>query len=128
MHKIMEIIKISNDGIDDFSNTGYILRDLKTSFSSHCQRKQAVDCEDNRTISFVSHITKIPFKIIQERINNKINIKVAKERFGFCKNNGTREAIFYVRMLTEKIYSSFKKNVFYGLQENCDSEKHAFRV
>jgi hypothetical protein len=50
----------------------------------------------------MSHITKILLKVIQERIQNKINLELEEEQFGFRKNSGTREAIFCIRMIIEK--------------------------
>jgi hypothetical protein len=58
----------------------------------------------------MSHIIEIIFKLIQERIN----IELEEEQFGFRKNSGTRKPIFCIRMLIEKyikvnkpIYSCF---------------------
>ena len=115
-----EMIKsLANFGIDtitelcnDIYNTGYIPKDLKTSiFITLPKKPRAVECEDYRTISLMSHITKILLKVIQERIQNKIDEEVTEEQFGFRKNSGTREAIICLRMLIEK-YIEVQKNIY----------------
>jgi hypothetical protein len=50
----------------------------------------------------MSHITKILSKVTQERIQKKINIELEEEQLAFRKNNGTREAILYIRMIINK--------------------------
>ena len=42
------------------------------------------------------------FKIILNRIKNQIDIEVGKEQICFRPQSGTREAIFCMRMMTER--------------------------
>ena len=70
-----------------------------------------MDCTEYRTISLMSHITKILLKIIHERIKNKIDTEVGEEQFGFRKNKGTREAILSIRLVIDK-YKEVQKSIY----------------
>ena len=64
------------------------------------KKPKASVCEDFRTISLMSHVTKLLLKIILNRIKIQIDNEVGKEQFGFRPQSGTREAIFCMRMMT----------------------------
>ena len=61
-----------------------------------------LECDKHRTISIMSQITKIMLKIILARVRGKITPQIGEEQFGFVKGKGTRNAIFAMRMLSEK--------------------------
>ena len=63
--------------------------------------------EDYRTISLVSHASKLITKIVCRRIENKIDNELDEDQFGFRKSRGTREAILTLRLLIE---GRLKKN------------------
>jgi hypothetical protein len=119
------------DTITDLCNemhkTGYIPKDLKTSvFITLPKKPKAIDCTDYRTISLMSHVTKILLKIIKERIENRINNELDEEQFGFRKHSGTREAILSLRILTEK-YIEVQKCIyvcFIDYKKAFDSVQH----
>ena len=54
---------------------------------------------------------KVLLKVILNRIKNKVNAEVSQEQFGFRPHLGTREAIFCMRMITER-YIGAQKDVF----------------
>ena len=56
----------------------------------------------NRTLSLMSHITKILLKILMARMRNKITSEIAEEQCGFVEDKGTRNAIYMLRTLTER--------------------------
>ena len=62
----------------------------------------AVNCEDHRTISLISHASKIMVKILTERIEYKAKNFIGRNQFGFRKGRGTRDAIGVLRMLCER--------------------------
>jgi len=67
------------------------------------QKKQsATDCADYRTISLISHASKILLKILTKRIESKAKDYIGKNQFGFRKGYGTRDAIGIMRMLSER--------------------------
>ena len=81
---------------------------MKSIFITIPQKPKAVDCEDFRTISLMSHVMKVLLKVILNRIKNKVNAEVSREQFGFGPHLGTREAIFYMRMTTERCIGAHK--------------------
>ncbi|GFO31938.1 retrovirus-related pol polyprotein from type-1 retrotransposable element r2 [Plakobranchus ocellatus] len=62
----------------------------------------ATECELHRTISLMSHITKILLKIIMLRIRNKIKPEITEEQCGFVEDKGTSNAIYILRTLIER--------------------------
>lgn len=84
-------------------NTGIIPTDLKRSvFIAIPKKTKAVECKDHRTISLMSHVTKLLLKIIHQRIARKIDSEISEEQYGFRSGRGTREAIFNLRILCER--------------------------
>ncbi|GFN80048.1 endonuclease-reverse transcriptase [Plakobranchus ocellatus] len=72
-------------------------------YSLHCQRSLgATECEVHRTISLMSHITKILLNIIMLRIRNKIKPEITEEQCGFVEDKGTSNAIYILRTLIER--------------------------
>ena len=82
----------------------YIPEDLKTSvFILLPKKKQkAVECSDYRTITLMCHTLKLLLTVVLKRITNKIDKEVGCEQAGFRKNSGKREAIFCMKVITEK--------------------------
>jgi hypothetical protein len=88
---------------NDMYSTGYLPEDLKKSIYIPLPKKErAVDCEDHRTISLMSHVTKIFTRIILKRMRNKINPEIADEQCGFVADKSTSNAIFILRTLVER--------------------------
>ena len=84
-------------------DTGEIPEDLsKSIFIALPKKPGATECELHRTISLMSHATKILLKILMMRMKNKIKPEIAKEQYGFMPDKGTRNAIFILRMLIER--------------------------
>ena len=67
-------------------------------------------CSNYRTISLISHASKILLKILMKRIENKLEEEVSKTQAGFRKNRGTRDHIFNVRMIIQK-YREINENL-----------------
>ena len=59
-------------------------------------------CEEHRTISLISHASKILLKTMYERIYAKVDAFIEKDQFGFRRKLGTREAIATFRVIYEK--------------------------
>ncbi len=64
----------------------------------------AVECADHRTISLLTHASKVLLKVLTKRIQAKAdNIGfLGEDQFGFRKGRGTREAIGSLRVLAER--------------------------
>ena len=84
-------------------DTGNIPEDMsKSIFIALPKKTRATECEDHRTISLMSHTTKILLRIIMNRIRPKIRPEIAEEQFGFMEGKGTINAIFALRMIIER--------------------------
>ena len=59
-------------------------------------------CSNYRTISLISHASKILLKVVMKRIENKLMEEVSKTQAGFRKNRGTRDHIFNLKMIIQK--------------------------
>jgi len=75
------------------------------------KKMNAVECSDHRTISLISHASKILLKIITNRIEAKARDFIGLNQFGFRKGCGTRDAIGVMRMICERSLD-FVHNVY----------------
>ena len=99
-HNIGTLTKICNI----IYNSGYIPTEMRQSIFIPIPKKpKAQNCTEYRTISLMSHITKLLLKIIQIRISTKINQEVSELQSGFRPGMGTREGIFNLRMICERV-------------------------
>ena len=71
----------------------------------------AVECEQYCTISLMSHITKIILRILLLQARSRITAEIGVEQFGFVEDAGTRNAIFVLRMITERAVE-MQKDIF----------------
>ena len=84
-------------------NTGTWPEDfVKTVMIPLPKKVNAVDCADFRTISLISHASKIILKIIKNRLQAKADMFLGNTQFGFRKGCGTREAIGVMRTICER--------------------------
>ena len=83
-------------------------------------------CSNYRTISLISHASKILLKIIMRRIESKTEEEVNKTQAGFRKNRETRDHIFNLRMMVQK-YREMNTNLhtcFIDYSKAFDSVNH----
>ena len=59
-------------------------------------------CSNHRTISLISHPSKIMLKIIMKRLENILETEVNKTKASFRKGRATRDHIFNLRNIIEK--------------------------
>lgn len=59
-------------------------------------------CEEYRTLSILSHASKILTTIVKKRIDKKIDTKLDFDQFGFRNDRGTREAILALRQIVDE--------------------------
>ena len=121
---IRKIVELANK----IYNTGYIPKEMyKSIFIAIPKKPGAVECNLFRTISLMSQITKIILKVILNRIKQKLKLEIAEEQYGFMKGKGTRNAIFIMRMLTERAIE-VQKDVymcFIDYEKAFDKVKHS---
>ena len=65
-------------------------------------------CSNHRTISLISHASKILLKILLNRIRNKIESEISQTQAGFRPGGGIRDHIFNLRMLIGKFQEMSK--------------------
>ena len=107
-----ESIRILTKLCNQIYRSGMFPEDLKRSvFVTIPKKPKATDCSDFRTISLMSHATKMIMTILLRRIQSKVAAEVSEEQFGFKQNSGTREAIFTMRNITET-YINEQKDIY----------------
>lgn len=95
--------KMITDLLNEIYITGYIPEDMcKSVFIALPKKAGTIECEQHRTISLMSHVTKILLRIINLRIRKHIKPEIAEEQFGFVEGKGTTNAIFILRTLIER--------------------------
>ena len=105
MDKVTEVI-------NQIYDSGEIPTELSKSIFIALPKKQgAIECELHRTISLMSHMMKIILNILMMRTRSKLSPEFGKEQYGFREDTGTRNAIFMLRMLTERAVE-MQKNVY----------------
>ena len=60
------------------------------------------NCDNYRTISLISHASKILLYIILNRLQQKVDMEIPEEQAGFRKGRGTRDQIFNLNLLLQK--------------------------
>ena len=84
-------------------DTGEIPKEMLQSIFIVLPKKQeATECEHHRTISLMSHMTKILLRIIMKRIRNKVYTEIADNQCGFIEGKGTANAIYILRQIIER--------------------------
>ena len=83
-------------------------------------------CEEHRTISLISHACKILLYIIKNRITKIINEHLEESQFGFREGSGTRNAIYVLRTICERMMQKKKKMYicFIDYAKAFDNVKH----
>ena len=66
------------------------------------KKMNAVECSDHRTISLISHASRILLKILTNRIEAKARDFIRRNQFGLRKGCDTRDAIGVMRMICER--------------------------
>ena len=84
------------------------------------------ECSNYRTISLISHASKILLKIIMKRIRNKLEIEVSRAQAGFRKGRGTRDHILNLKLLIQKCreFNSELRICFIDYSEAFDCVSH----
>ena len=84
-------------------NTGYWPKDLKESIFIPIHKKpKATRCQEHRTISIMSQVSKLLLKIMMDRMKGKIEAELDDAQSGFRQGKGTREGLFNLRQICEK--------------------------
>ena len=113
--------------INKIYNTGEIPNDfLQSMFVPLPKVPKARNCSDYRTISLISHTSKILLNVMKSRITPIIEEFLGESQMGFRKGRGTRDAIFQLQTICERSLE-FGKTVylcFIDYQKAFDMVKH----
>lgn len=83
--------------------TGCIPAELEKSVYIALPKKPGtVECEQHRTISLMSNLTKVLLRVLMDRMRNRIIPEISETQFGFMADRGTRNAIFALRTVMER--------------------------
>ena len=84
-------------------DSGTIPKDmLKSVFIALPKIPGATECELHRTISLMSHFTKVLLRVLMNRMRKSLRPEISKTQFGFVPDKGTRNAIFTLSMIIER--------------------------
>jgi hypothetical protein len=61
------------------------------------------DCTKYRTVSLISHASKILLEILRQRLAHYLTPEIAEEQFGFTAGKGTTDAILVLRNIIQKV-------------------------
>ena len=76
------------------------------------KKGNAKECSDYRTISLISHSSKIMLKILQARLQQYVNCELPDVQAGFRKGRGTRDQIANICWIIAKA-REFQKNIYF---------------
>ena len=105
-----ESIVVLTEICNSIYTTGHIPADMKHSvFIKIPKKKKALECGEHRTISLMSHVIKLILRIIIERNAELFEREVSETQSGFKSKIGTREGLFNVRSIIDKVLAVGKK-------------------
>src|SRR3989442_15286351 len=97
-------IEIMINLINRIFRSGYIPEDFKKSiFVPFPKVSRAQECNDFRTVALISHASKVLLHLIKRRITPIIERQLGNSQMGFRKGKGTRDAIYQLKMISERI-------------------------
>src|SRR5688572_2178289 len=98
--KGMEIMSIL---INKIYKSGQIPEDFRESIVVPVPKvNRAQECSDYRTIALISHASKV-LHLIRRRITPIVERQLGDSQMGFRKGKCTRDAIFQLRMISERV-------------------------
>ena len=84
----------------------------KVSFHSNPKERRCQKCSNYRTISLISHASKVMLKILQARLQQYVDCELPDVQAGFRKGRGTRDQIANICWISEKA-REFQKNIYF---------------
>jgi hypothetical protein len=91
------------------------------------KKGDATKCENYRTLSLVSHASKVLLNIILERVRSKMEEETASEQAGFRMGRGTHNHLVSLKVMTEKARANNcpLHFCFVDMQRAFDSVSHS---
>src|SRR3989442_14922140 len=108
--------------------SGYIPEDFRESiFVPIPKVSKAQECSNFRTIALISHASKVLLHVIKRRITPIIERQLGDRQMDFRKGKGTRDAIFQLRMISERITQKNKEKEIQGKKKKKMKKKKIYR-
>ena len=76
------------------------------------KKGNAKECSNYRTITLISHSSKVMLKILQARLQQYMNRELPDIQAGFRKDRGTRDQIADIHCIIKKA-REFQKNIYF---------------
>src|SRR2546425_1050885 len=109
--------------INKIYKSGYIPEDFRESiFVPIPKVSKAQEGGDLRTIAQISHASKVFVTSYKRRLTPIIERQLGDSQMGFRKGKGTRDAIFQLRMISERITQMNREKEIQGKKENENEE------
>ena len=99
-HKLCSKIWIEKKWPEDWINSVFVPIPKKG---------DTLQCNNNRMIALICHISKILLKVIENRMKKNLKTEIAEEQAGFRPGTGTRNQILNLKMVIEKCREHNKK-------------------
>ena len=80
-------------------------------FISIPKKDNAKECSNYCTIAFISHVSKVMLKILQDRLQQYVNHELPDVQAGFTKGRGTKDQIANICWIIKKA-REFQKNIY----------------
>ena len=74
----------------------------KVSFIPNIKKGNVKECSNYRTITLISHTSKVMLKILQARLQQYVNREIPDVQAGFRKGRGTRHQFDNIHWIIEK--------------------------
>ena len=120
-------VKKVTDIANEIYNKAEFPTDLsKSVFITLPKKGGTIECELHRTISLMSHVTKLTLSVLLHRIRRAISPEIADVQCGFVKDKGTRNTTFIMGQLFE-ISKEHKQDLyicFLDYSKAFDSVRH----
>src|SRR3989442_5528669 len=108
-------MQIMTSLINKIYQSGSIPEDFRKSIVVPIPKvSKAQECSEFRTIALISHASKVLLHVIKRRITPIIERQLGDSQMGFRKGKGTRDAIFQLRMISERITQMNKEKEIQG--------------
>jgi len=93
MHNMITHVWITGNWPDDWT---------QSTFVPLFKKGDPTVCANYRTMSLISHASKVLLKVIVDRMRDKVEFEVAEEQAGFRPNRGITEHLCNLRLITER--------------------------
>ena len=112
-----ELVQAGGETMIDFNNLQQDLEDRRMAHQmdsiTHPKKGILQLCQSYRTISLISHPSKVMLKIILNRLQPQAEEIIAEEQAGFRIGRSTTEQIFNLRIPCEK-YLQHQQNLYHA--------------